>query len=237
MGKAAISRGDTGADDGIGARVWVLPVPPSASVNEFDLTVLDEDEHRRVAAFIRDADRALYAFAHIALRTVLSHLTGVAPGELRFARDPCPCCGKPHGRPVLTTGAPEFSLSHTRGLVVIGTASTPIGVDAETVPAPEAAEQLAKVLHPAERAELEASRPEARPGVFARLWSRKEAYLKGLGTGLGRDLAADDVRHGVEGWQLADLAAGPDHAAAVAVASSTPCGVSVHHALPHRARG
>ncbi|MFE0701884.1 4'-phosphopantetheinyl transferase family protein [Streptomyces sp. NPDC058872] len=237
MGTAEMFRGGTGADDGTEARVWILPVPPADSTTALDLTVLDEEEHRRVAAFVRDADRVLYAFAHLALRTVLSAVTGAAPGELRFARDPCPCCDKPHGRPVLTTGSPEFSLSHTRGLVVIGTASTPIGVDVETVPAPEAAEQLVKVLHPAERAELEATRPEDRPAAFARLWSRKEAYLKGLGTGLGRDPAADDVRHEVEGWHLVDLSVGPDHAAAVAIASPTPCGVGVHHGLPHPARG
>ncbi|MFE2555641.1 4'-phosphopantetheinyl transferase family protein [Streptomyces sp. NPDC059352] len=216
----------------IDVQVWALPVPVGASQATLDLTVLDEGERRRMAAFVRDGDRVLYGFAHVALRTILSTLTGVAPGVLRFARALCPCCDKPHGRPVLTSASREFSLSHSRDLVLIGIAPTPIGVDAEPVPAPGVAEQLAKVLHPAERDEVEAALPKDRPAIFARLWARKEAYLKGLGTGLGRDLAADDVRGAVEGWQLTDLSVDPGHAAAVAVNSPTPCEVRVHRTLP-----
>ncbi|MGW8763533.1 4'-phosphopantetheinyl transferase family protein [Streptomyces sp. NPDC055815] len=231
MGTSLTPSRGTGADDTLDVRVWALPVPdPSAAL---DPGVLDEEERRRAAAFVRDEDRHLYCFAHIALRTVLAGLTGTAAGALRFDRAPCPCCDGPHGRPVLrSAAAPEFSLSHTRGLVVIGVAPVPIGVDAEPVPEAGTAEELTKVLHPAERQEVEAAPPQDRPAVFARLWARKEAYLKGLGTGLGRDLAADDVRGPLPGWHLADLAVGAGHAAAVAVASPAPYEVRLHRGLP-----
>lgn len=211
--------------------MWILRAQETSRTVS-DLTVLDETERRRMAAFAHDRDRALYGFAHVALRTVLSGLTGVAPGDLRFTRAPCPCCAEQHGRPVLTPAPLEFSLSHSRGLVLIGVAPTPIGVDAELFPGPEVVEELTRTLHPAERAEIEAAPQNARRTVFARLWVRKEAYLKGLGTGLGRDLDADDVSRAVPGWQLTDLPVGPDHAAAVAVASPVPHGVRIHRTLP-----
>ncbi|MGW1189195.1 4'-phosphopantetheinyl transferase superfamily protein [Streptomyces sp. NPDC002559] len=74
--------------------------------------------------------------------------------------------------------------------------------------------------------------PEGRPTAFARLWARKEAYLKGLGTGFGRGIAADDVRGDLPGWCVTDLPAGPGHAA-VAAGSARDCTVvRVHRTLP-----
>ncbi|GGN45581.1 hypothetical protein GCM10011578_097670 [Streptomyces fuscichromogenes] len=66
------------------------------------------------------SDRAAYAFAHVALRAVLSRVTGVTPDRLRFTRVPCPCCRGPHRRPASASVPGEFSLSHSRDLVVIG---------------------------------------------------------------------------------------------------------------------
>ncbi|WP_328836912.1 4'-phosphopantetheinyl transferase family protein [Streptomyces europaeiscabiei] len=232
MEAAATFRGDTRVQDRGEVRVWALPAPMVASPTTLNLTALDERERQRMNAFVRDRDRVLYGFAHAALRTILSALTGEAPAALRFARAPCPCCDEPHGRPVLTPARLEFSLSHSRDLVLIGVAPTPIGVDTEPVPKLGTAEQLARVLHPAEREEMAAALPEHRAAIFARLWVRKEAYLKGLGTGLGRSLAADDVRGGVAGWHLSDLSVGPGQAAAVAVDSPAPCEIRLHRALP-----
>ncbi|MGW4851232.1 4'-phosphopantetheinyl transferase family protein [Streptomyces sp. NPDC004288] len=212
-------------------RVWALRVPDGFSTS-LDLSVLDREERRRMDIFVRDADRLRYGFAHASLRTILSGLTGTAPDALRFARASCPGCGGAHGRPVLSTHAPEFSLSYSRDMVLVAVASEPIGVDVEPTPEPEVAEELARILHPAERAEIEAAPPHSRPVAFARLWARKEAYLKGLGTGLGRDAAADDVRGDLPGWRLTDLPVGTGYAAALAVACPVPRLIRVHRALP-----
>lgn len=214
--------------------LWALRIPAGASESSLDLSVLDDGERRRMAAFLHDGDRTLYGFAHVALRAALSSLTGVAPDDLRFTRAPCPCCRELHGRPVLASASMEFSLSHSRDLVLIGVAPVPIGVDAEPVPEPGVAEHIAQRLHPSEREEVEAAALEDRPAAFARLWARKEAYLKGLGTGLGRDLAADDVRGDPPGWHLTDLPLATGYAAAVAVNSLKSCAIRIHRALPER---
>ncbi|MFD4530132.1 4'-phosphopantetheinyl transferase superfamily protein [Streptomyces sp. NPDC058470] len=79
------------------------------------------------------------------------------------------------------------------------------------------------MLHPLETSELALCEEENRPRLFARTWARKEAYLKGLGTGLRRGLSTDYVgaaqNPGTDpkGWRISDLEVGDAHAAAVAI--------------------
>jgi len=66
-----------------------------------DLAGLDAREAARAAAFVFPADRHRYQVAHVMLRRVLAARLGTEPGRLTFARQPCPACGGPSGRPVL----------------------------------------------------------------------------------------------------------------------------------------
>jgi 4'-phosphopantetheinyl transferase len=195
----------------------------TAEVRE-DPSLLDAAEQDRAARFIREADRHRYVASHLLLRRTLSRYVRTPPGQLVFTREDCPCCGQPHGRPALLgeEGAPHFSLSHAGSLALIAVAARPVGADVEEWPSAEAVAGLADVLHPAERAELAAVGDDR--GQFTRLWTRKEAYLKGLGTGLGRAMELDyvgDRQPGPEGWTLADVPARPGFAAAVAVQADT----------------
>ncbi|MFJ8660960.1 4'-phosphopantetheinyl transferase family protein [Streptomyces sp. NPDC093795] len=213
------------ADDDL--HLWTLRPPPadSAAARALATGELDHAERRRADAYVRPGDRVQYLAAHLALRRVLAPYTGVPAWRLRFGREAA-------GRPVLlgVPRAPSFSLSHSHGLVLLGVARRPVGVDVQRVPPYATAELCRGALHPAEREEL-AALPEPRLAeAFARLWTRKEAYLKGLGTGLARGLAADYLgesgRDGARrpaGWVVLDLAGGPDHAAAAALRTdSTP---------------
>ncbi|MFF2409889.1 4'-phosphopantetheinyl transferase family protein [Streptomyces sp. NPDC058092] len=102
-------------------------------------------------------------------------------------------------------------------------ANTPVGVDMERIPPPEQATRLGSELHPREAMELLALPAQDRPLAFARAWVRKEAYLKGLGTGLTRGLSADDVgtgpapAQGLPGRLIADITLGRSRVAAIAV--------------------
>ena len=62
----------------------------------------------------------------------------------------------------------------------------------------------------------------ARPAAFARCWTRKEAYLKGTGAGLGENLAVTYVGTGgqpaaPDGWTLSDVPVPAGYAGASAV--------------------
>lgn len=186
-------------------------------------SVLDGVEKERVAALRAAGDRDTYLAGHVGLRLLLGAYLGIPPGDVPLQRLPCPLCGQPHGRPVVGGNPVHFSLSHSGGLCLLAFARTPVGVDIEVVPAIEVAQEVGECLHPREVSELRGLRALDRPAVFARVWARKEAYLKGLGVGLGRSLSLDylgtapDAVAKVPGWTIGDVAVDDGYAAAVAV--------------------
>lgn len=206
-----------------------------------DEALLDAEERRRVAAFIREADRDRYRVAHLALRRELGARLDLDPARITFVREPCPCCGKPHGRPAVPGAGVHFSLSHAHDLVLLAFSGRPVGADVERRPSLETAEQTAVVLHSDERAELAALPSGERAAAFARCWTRKEAYLKGTGSGLGEDPGLTYVGAGprpgtVPGWILEDIPVPDDvpedYAAAAAVRTDGGPGVPGTEALP-----
>ncbi|WP_320774140.1 4'-phosphopantetheinyl transferase family protein [Streptomyces sp. CRN 30] len=215
------------AAERLGASLWTVRAPaPDAPPDVALLDVLDAAERRRAAALRRPAERALYVAAHGALRRLLGDRLGVPPAEVELTRLPCPGCGGPHGRPAVAGSAGDavhFSLSHTAGLALVALAARPVGVDVERVPEPRLAEDAARSLHRAERAELALLSAGARPGAFARCWTRKEAYLKATGEGLSGDalrghFLGTGVRPaGLPGWTVTDVEVPAGWAAACVV--------------------
>lgn len=246
--RRAAARAEPG--DGATARPVRIPVPgcadaelwlvrPSGPPAAEDLAVLDAAERRRAAGFRRPARAAPYVAAHAALRRLLGERLGVRPEQVALHREA-------GGRPVLAGHPPavHFSLSHSGGVALLGIADRVIGVDVQRLPGASAVELCGSRLHPAERAELLARPPDERPAHFARLWARKEAYLKGLGTGLRRPLNADylgdagpgdpDRQERPEhpehpehperpvGWMVLDVPCAPEFAAALALLDPAP---------------
>ena len=155
---------------------------------------------------------------HVALRLVLGELTGCAPERLRFERRCGHCGGSGHGKPQLA-GRPDldFSLSHSGELVLIAVArGRRVGADVERVRARTDVLAIARgSLSGRERRAIEAGRTDAaRREAFFRCWTRKEAYLKGLGVGLAGGLDTDPDE--APGWQVHSLPVGAGYAAAVA---------------------
>lgn len=208
--------------------LWLLRQPhPDDITGTLDLSELDENELTRASACRRRSGGFLYASAHIALRRLLGTYLDHPAADLRFTRLPCPCCEQPHGRPTLAVPdtTVHFSLSHSTGMALVGIATAPIGVDVEQIPRTSTVQTCSTAVHPDERTEIEAVPEPLRRAAFGRLWTRKEAYLKGLGTGLGRPLADDYLgeRESARppGWTVLDIPCGPRHAGAAAVAADT----------------
>lgn len=205
-------------------RTLSLPAPGSRSPVP---GCLDAGERARAAGFADPRARLRYVTAHAALREALAECTGTDAARLRFGRErPGGAGSGPGGRPVLLgfPEGPHFSLSHSHDLILIAVAAVPVGVDVQRVPRTGTVDALLPRLHPAEREGLLRVPRAARAAAFARLWTRKEAYLKGLGTGLARGLATDCLLDGTQppGWHVRDLAAPPGYAAATAVAYPVP---------------
>lgn len=154
--------------------------------------VLSRDERARAARLATASLTRRWEAAHVLLRwTIAAHLNA-SPGELSFTRTTA-------GKPVLGgpfTGSATFSLAHSGEWIVIAVMRgrhCEIGVDAELLVAPSTAVELGSAFTPAEQAELSRLRGSAFARAATRLWTRKEAYLKALGTGLLRDPSRDCI--------------------------------------------
>ncbi|GAA4930738.1 4'-phosphopantetheinyl transferase family protein [Streptomyces coeruleoprunus] len=202
--------------------LWAVRVTEYATRASAQEHLLDGEERARCQGFARPADRDRYRVAHVALRRLLGAYLDRDPAAVPFVREPCPGCGAPHGRPAVPGAPLHFSLSHAGDVVLLAFAGAPVGVDVEEEPSAEVAAEVAAMLHPAERAEVAGLPLPARPSAVNRCWARKEAYLKGVGIGLGEDPSVTYVGTGTtpaapHAWTLTDVACPPGYAAACAV--------------------
>lgn len=185
--------------------------------------VLSRDEMERAARFVFPRLGEAWAGAHVLLREVLGRATLTSAAHVRIRTGES---GKP------SVDGVEFSLSHTGSVVLIGLGDLPLGVDVEKIPEGRTAGQVGSGFHPQETEELLDLPADARPEAFARVWVRKEALLKAIGTGLSRGISRDYVGAGtvpgtpVAGLRIHDLALPgmPDHRAALCttVAEAAP---------------
>ena len=203
------------------ADVRVLRVSAHAEAAVRDLPHLSEEERVRGAAFRLQADRDRYHVAHTVLRHELAARLATTPSAVTLTRADCPLCGGPHGRPSLPGDPLHFSLSHAGDLVLLAFAPTPVGVDVEAHPEAHVVADVSGALHSREQAELAVLPAAGRAAAFARCWTRKEAYLKGTGTGLGEAPSVTYVgtsRTPVppRGWSITDVEVPDGYAAALA---------------------
>jgi 4'-phosphopantetheinyl transferase len=201
---------------------WAAPVAPVDAPGL--VALLDGRERDRLDRFRRVADRARYLAAHALVRLVLAATVGTPAAALVFDRT---CrCGAQHGKPVLP-GGPGFSLTHAGDLV--GVAVHPdgaVGLDVEQVrELGDLPAMAAHVCSPQESA--------ADADAFFALWTRKEALLKAVGTGLATPMSAITLGPaGVLAWTgddaprdplwLADLHPAAGYHAAVAGTGARP---------------
>ncbi len=163
-----------------------------------------------------------------ALRLALAAELGSDPASLELATDR-------DGKPFLAGRAAErdplwFNLARSGELCVIAISRAgPVGVDVEEARGfPEMGRIAAARFAAVEAAGIAALGGEARRLAFYRCWTRKEAYLKGVGIGLaagpesvavstGRRPALLSAAVGEPAeWSLADLDVGSGFAGAVA---------------------
>ncbi|MEU0619834.1 4'-phosphopantetheinyl transferase superfamily protein [Streptomyces rubiginosohelvolus] len=188
------------AADG-GVHVWhgsTRDAPPAAA-----LRLLSTAE-RTVMQSRPRTEGLWYAGAHITVRQILSRYLGVPAAGLRFGTRPCPWCADPgHGRPVVT-GPPtdlDFNLSHAgpHWVLAVSTAG-PVGIDIEDGRSGSSAGASALTLSDSELTYVSGlMEGDAREAAFLRCWTRKEAVLKAIGTGITADLKGLEVRPEHEG--------------------------------------
>jgi 4'-phosphopantetheinyl transferase len=158
--------------------LWLidLALEPSST----DWAACDAEEHNRAQRFRFVQHARRYRAAHAAMRQIMGAQLGVCASALRWTVG---AHGKPH---LLDHPGWHFNLSHSGDWALLGmSASSPIGVDIECC---KAMRDVAGIVRhqfsePEQAAWLQLSEAD-QSDWFYRMWSRKEACLKALGSGL-----------------------------------------------------
>ena len=190
-------------------------VVESLDVDEAPLrALLSPDEQERAARFVFREDRRRYIVARARLRQLLGERLRVSPEkiELQYGAAGKPALAASHGEL-------RFNLSHCEDVAVYAFAdAAEVGVDVEAVRRLDDADEIAmRVFSPRERAAYLRLPEGERAWGFFRCWTRKEALVKALGSGLSQPLEDLDVSPAPEGWLLHSFVPGPGLVAALAV--------------------
>jgi 4'-phosphopantetheinyl transferase len=202
---------------------------PSRQLDELWHT-LDDAERLRAGRLLRRRDRNAMVAARGMLRDVLSRYVDLPPAGVRFAYGP-------YGKPLLLDGSDparvRFNLAHSGDVALCAVAlDVEVGIDIELVRPNVDVVGIAERFFSASEAErLRALDGELRSKAFFACWTRKEAYVKATGRGVGLRLdfvAAGAVPDGPTAvpmvneeaararWLLFDVNVGPRYAAALA---------------------
>jgi 4'-phosphopantetheinyl transferase len=199
-------------------RVWGLDIEQIPQARQRLLaSFLSPEEQARASRFAFEEDRQRFTLGRGGLRWLLGQVLGRDPHDLTFFYGP-------QGKPFLAPASPlQFNLAHAgRWIFYAWAYERPVGVDVERVRALPDLEALARYTFSPSEFQAWRSLPEeeAEAGFF-HLWTRREAYLKALGTGFGLTQSPGQTRSErpemEPGWQIHSLSPGPGYQAAVAV--------------------
>ena len=174
---------------------------------------LSDTERSKAERFVFERDRRRYLAAHASLRSLLAEHTAIAPDLLEFDEGPF---GKPH---LLGFAGCAFNLSHSEEVAVVLIApGGEIGVDIEMLrPIPDAQALAHRNFSREECISLRAAEPAERDHAFLTGWTRKEACLKAIGSGLS--IAPDTFTAGLLHDPCTTTIATPEGLARVTVQS------------------
>jgi len=198
---------------------------------------LSDDEQARSDRFRDQKDRERYIAAHGSLQAILSRYLHVEPIEVTFHRNE-------FGKPSLQLYGSEdirFNMSRSDDMSLMAIArGREVGVDIERIRHLNDSMQIAEQFFcPGERSFLRTLEAEGQQEAFFRLWTLKEAFVKGRGQGLSIPLdhfevafqderpvllgTQEGVDIDVQDWSLVELNAHPGYAAALAAEGPMRC--------------
>ena len=191
--------------------LWRFPLVGSGATLTALKTLLSTDELRRAERLLDCHNGQAFIVGRARLRQILGAYLQCDPATLAFAYGS-------DGKPALNNSllSPlQFNLSHSGAWAVLAlSVDLALGVDLEKIDlALDHAALAARFLTSAENAHLHAVPRQRQRREFYRLWTRKEALLKGQGRGFSGGEGAEE-----QGWQLRSFWLAPGYVGAIACA-------------------
>lgn len=165
--------------------VWKLDLKnDEVNLNHLYENVLSPDEKKRVDKLRSKDDKKRYIYSRGLLRKKLGAYLDVDPANIRFSYNKY---GKPSLNAEVHTEDLKFNVSHSKDIVIYAiTRNREIGIDVEYLKDINRAEKIIEKFFSMEEKNFYNSQPEhKRKWAFFALWTRKEAYSKAMGRGIG----------------------------------------------------
>ena len=169
-----------------------VDLTPHAGREASALDWLDEEERARWHRYRHPRPQRQFVLCRAALRAILCGRLGCRNDDLGFA-------ALEHGKPIAlvrgTAASVQFNVSHggRHGLIAFSDGGR-LGVDVEErTPRHDPDGAIAKAFAPEERRALAAAEGDCKIRLFFRLWTCKEALIKGLGSGFSLDSASFEI--------------------------------------------
>lgn len=212
--------------------MWRIRLEQPAEAQQRFLHTLNAEERARASRFHFEKHRRQFVVGRGALRTLLARYLETTPEAVRFSYGP-------YGKPVLDgehRNSPlHFNASHSGELALYAFVQDyDVGIDVEYLNRDFASEEIAQRFFSAYEVRMLNALPATeKAAAFFRCWTRKEAYIKAIGSGLSHPLDTFDVTlapnepaallrvqrdpESVRRWSMFDLDVGHGYAAALAV--------------------
>ena len=190
---------------------------------------LSSDERQKAENYHVNKDGYRFVVARGMLRKILGSYLRLSPNRIGFSYNR-------YGKPFLDSedNSFRFNVAHSRGLALIAvTRGREVGIDIEFVDENIEILKIAQsAFSPTELSKLQTLESNLQAAAFFRGWTRKEAYLKAVGTGfsdpkkqLADPLMAAELHNSsritgfekIRDWTLATLASEHKYMAALAV--------------------
>lgn len=220
--------------DGDSVHVWRIAIPELPSRVLSSAPVLSRLEQEKACRFYFEQDRHKYLTIHAAVRQILSGYLNQPPAKIEYAYTD-------YGKPYLAGNGDQalhFNLSHSGWIALLGiTMDREIGIDIEQMRVESVDPRVARrFFAPNESSALFAMPESERVKAFFNCWTRKEAFVKGVGEGLSYPLDQFEISVDANGsnnpiihlktyrnpldadqWRIQHLAPGDGYTGALAV--------------------
>ncbi len=208
--------------------VWTIDLDRSPAEVVRCQHFLTPSEISRANRFLDLQQKQRFIVARTTLRKILSYYFGndVALLDLHYG---------PAGKPYLNhKSGLNFNLSYSQNMAMIALSThREVGIDIEAIELVNNPDSIAElVCSPSEIAHLTSSTISEKQMIFTKVWVRKEAYIKALGTGFSRstqtfsvssapetlDALCEDQNNplAAEQWRVMDIRAPDGYCAALA---------------------
>lgn len=167
----------------------LLLVPKCADIKEYErmFHFVSEKRQKRISKFFRVQDKLVSLLTGLFVRYNVSAETGIHACDLLFEYGKY---GKPH---LNNMNGYHFSVSHTNNIIAFASSDKKIGIDIEMLNRNDVSFiEMADLYFTSCEAEY-IRNSECPERSFLEIWTRKEAYVKCSGRGLGQSLNSFDV--------------------------------------------